>query len=333
MNSRSASRGFTLIELLVVIAIIAVLIALLLPAVQSAREAARRAQCVNNMKQIGLAMHNYNSTYGTLPPGESDCCHGTWTVFILPWIEQGTLFNTWNQGGNEPGGVLGYQTPPNSTVIRTRVNSYTCPSDTVGTYGSFPLYNYAVNFGSTSIAQHLNAVPDPYNAKVNLIWGGAPFSDVAYPGSAGWRAAGGTFGLQTITDGTSGTLMASEVVEGQGAASGVNVPGQSGLITDIRGFAVWGDAAGFETALGPNSTYPDVIYRSTHCGYPYAQNPPCIYGDNNMNFMGSRSRHPGGVNSLMIDGHIQFIKNSISIKIWRALSTTQGGEVLSADAY
>src|SRR5262245_41029659 len=92
----SMRRGFTLIELLVVLAILAVLLALLLPAVQSAREAARRAQCVNNLKQLGIAMHNYESTHASLPPGKKDCCWGTWQMFILPYLEQGTLHNSFN---------------------------------------------------------------------------------------------------------------------------------------------------------------------------------------------------------------------------------------------
>jgi len=86
-------RAFTLIELLVVIAIIAVLISLLLPAVQSAREAARRAQCVNNLKQIGLGMHNYHSSFGSFPPGQKSCCWGTWILFMLPYVEQTQLWN------------------------------------------------------------------------------------------------------------------------------------------------------------------------------------------------------------------------------------------------
>src|SRR5215831_17732652 len=93
-------RGFTLIELLVVIAIIAVLIALLLPAVQSAREAARRAQCVNNLKQIGLAMHNYESANSSLPPGIKGSVWGTWLVYVLPFMEQSSMFNAWNYYGN-----------------------------------------------------------------------------------------------------------------------------------------------------------------------------------------------------------------------------------------
>src|SRR3982751_5576547 len=93
---RVRPRGFTLIELLVVIAIIAVLIALLLPAVQAAREAARRIQCTNNLKQIGLAVHNYGDSLGSLPPGASGCCNGTWQAFILPYMEQGALSNSYN---------------------------------------------------------------------------------------------------------------------------------------------------------------------------------------------------------------------------------------------
>ena len=93
---RQRNRGFTLIELLVVISIIAVLIALLLPAVQSAREAARRAQCINNMKQLGLGMHNYHSAVNSLPPGKSDCCWGTWMTFVLPYLEQQNLQNSYN---------------------------------------------------------------------------------------------------------------------------------------------------------------------------------------------------------------------------------------------
>ena len=197
-------------------------------------------------------------------------------------------------------------------------------------YDKWPMYNYAANWGNTSIAQHLNAITDPYNANASVNFGGSPFSDITYPGSSGWRAPGGVKGLQSLTDGTSSTLMNSEVVQGQGAA-GVVVNGNT--VSDIRGFTIWGDACTFSTVIGPNSTFPDVIYTPVHCGYPYAQNPPCTSNSSNMTWFGSRSRHPGGVNSVLCDGHVQFVKNSINIGIWRALSTIQGGEIISSDAY
>jgi prepilin-type N-terminal cleavage/methylation domain-containing protein/prepilin-type processing-associated H-X9-DG protein len=326
---KTRNRGFTLIELLVVIAIIAVLIALLLPAVQSAREAARRAQCVNNLKQIGLAMHNYHSSNGSLPPGEITCCSGTWVLYILPFTEQGQVYNAWNTAS-----VFTYGSPQNTTVSYNRVQTYSCPSDTNDKlYDVYPMYNYAVNFGNTTIAQHLNAAPDPYNPAKNLIFSAAPFSDLTYVFQPGWRAAGGVFGLQNVTDGTSNTLACSEVIQGMGAGgNGATVNGVSGLY-DIRGFTTWGDAATFTTAIAPNSTLPDIIYTPTHCAYPFMMNPPCIAGSSNMNYYGSRSRHPGGVNSVMLDGHVQFVKNTVSIITWRALSTMSGGEVISSDAF
>jgi len=325
-------RGFTLIELLVVIAIIAVLIGLLLPAVQSAREAARRAQCVNNAKQIGLAMHNYLSTYESLPPGANNCCTGTWTVFLLPWIEGGTLFNAWNQGGlGDATGVNNYAGAANTTVILTRVNTYNCPSDTLTKRGTVPKYNYAVNFGNTTIYQHLS-IPDPYNASVNVRFMAAPFSDLMYVDQPGWRAKGGVFGLRDISDGTNNTLLLTELIAAQGAEGTQTINGVAN-VADTRGFTIWNESTGFSTNIGVNSTFPDVVQTARYCAYPYGTNPPCIVGGSSQILVGGRSRHPGGVNALMGDGHVQFIKNTIAINIWRSLGSMSGGEVLSADAY
>lgn len=327
-NTReTARRGFTLIELLVVIAIIAVLISLLLPAVQSAREAARRAQCINNMKQIGLAMHNYESTHGTFAPGKKGCCWGTWPVFILPYLEGANMFNAWNNFGtynNAATDVYRYSGAGNSTVVNTRIAAYTCPSDTptVG-FANIQSYNYAVNFGN--VTQSQTATAKDWQG-VTSAFGGAPFSDL-YARTINGATVGttvsqwGTFGISTISDGTSNTLMVSEIIQAQGG--------------DLRGFVHWGDAGAFETILAPNDKNPDVIYTIGYCKYPFANNPPCVASGTGKpaNNFGSRSRHPGGVNSLFCDGSVKFVKNSIAMNTWRALSTTHGGEVISADAY
>jgi prepilin-type N-terminal cleavage/methylation domain-containing protein/prepilin-type processing-associated H-X9-DG protein len=316
-------RGFTLIELLVVIAIISVLIALLLPAVQSAREAARRAQCTNNLKQIALAMHNYESSNGSLPPGKKDCCWGTWIHFILGHIEQNNMYNAFNFYGSpdtDPNyDTFTYNQGTNRTVALMRLNTYTCPSDTATLLrGLYPRYNYAVNYGNTGANQQVSLNIQTLSPFAS-VFAGAPFHDIIDGNQGCARFA-------SITDGTSNTLIASEVVQGQGPDSGKS---------DIRGFTMWGDAVGFETYLAPNSTYPDVVYSTNWCLYPYQTNPPCLAPESKSlpSVYGSRSRHPGGVNSGFCDGSVRFIKNTISLSVWRGLSTTQGGEVLSADSY
>ncbi len=318
-------RGFTLIELLVVIAIIAVLIALLLPAVQAAREAARRAQCVNNLKQIGLAMHNYHDRTNSLPPGMYGCCNGTWQIFSLSGLEQQALYNAYNFNTGR------YSDASNLTVSATRLNVLSCPSDQTnapltstvnGITYSITSHSYAVNYGTTDLNQQplLNGVP----------FLGAPFTDLIHYSNADHVDSpnqGKTIGFAAITDGTSNTLMAGEIIIGQG----------TGSTADLRGFTWWGDSSGFETYLPPNATLPDVMYKKGGaCNYPNASNPPCIGPQtlpSNPSMLAARSRHPGGVNVAMCDGSVRFIKNSINILTWRALSSTQGSEVISADAY
>jgi prepilin-type N-terminal cleavage/methylation domain-containing protein/prepilin-type processing-associated H-X9-DG protein len=333
------AKGFTLIELLVVIAIIAVLIALLLPAVQSAREAARRAQCVNNLKQIGLAVHNYQTASGCIPPGCKSGSFGTWILFILPQMDQAALFNAWNFMGNTvaPSGAqaLTYSSAYNITVTATRVSAYYCPTDGgnqafsgLGTLGMMVTsQNYGANFGNTDTLQE----PSISFGGLTFPFLGAPFTDIGNPtamaivyNGQGYTMPPATFA--SITDGLSNTLLTSEFVVGQSISTS---------LLDLRGFSWWGWGCQFTSLIGPNSTQPDSMQPAgSYCQYPYSTNPPCVTGtDNYAMFNGARSRHAGGVNAGMADGSVKFVKNSISIATWRALSTTRGGEVVSSDAY
>lgn len=324
-------NGFTLIELLVVIAIIAVLIALLLPAVQAAREAARRAQCINNLKQIGIAMHNYHDVVGTLPPGTRSSVCGTWQMFILPFMEASPLFNSYNQMGSyllpdkskNPDGNLRYGGICNTTCTGSRFNTFTCPSDTPTKIGNVTEHNYVVNFGNAGFFQELQTSSSgatyatPYYA--TGVWLGAPFSD---SDPSFYPSRQRTYNLSSLTDGTSNTLMASETVQSQDGS--------------FRGYTWWGDASAFETWLVPNSRLPDVTQGYCTSIFPVVTppNPPCMNATGTQGpTYAARSRHPGGVNTVFCDGSVKFIKNSIYLNTWRALSTSQGGEVISADAY
>jgi prepilin-type N-terminal cleavage/methylation domain-containing protein/prepilin-type processing-associated H-X9-DG protein len=318
--SRRRRCGFTLIELLVVIAIIAVLIALLLPAVQAAREAARRSQCVNNLKQIGLGIHNYESSNSCLPPGLKYQVWGTWAVFLLPYVEQASLYNAWNSVGDykyDPGSAFRYGGAANLTVTKTRINVYACPSDSASTpLNGIQSYNYAANYGNTAItavtATTSTAPAQTYNG---FNYGGAPFSDIIL----------GAVQIGDVRDGTSNTAFFSEVVEGQD---------KPGLGTyDLRGFVHWWEAAVFEGSLVPNSTQPDLMQSASYCIYPYMDNPPCAASSGNFYVHASRSRHSGGVNTLMGDGSVRFMKNSINLYTWQALTTSKNGEVIDASSY
>jgi len=315
---RHRPRGFTLVELLVVIAIIGILIALLLPAVQAAREAARRAQCSNNLKQIALAMHNYHDTYKCLPVGSFGCCWGSWLVAILPYIEQQPLYRQYDQNGkwDIPDSSYRYSGSRNLPVTTTRVSSYTCPSDSpseADNWSGITSHNYGVNYGNTGFVNRSYIGPDAdAEANVNgVLFGQAPFTI----GDATKRAQ--AFSLATITDGTSNTLMVGELVQGHGH--------------DLRGFSWWAFGSGFMTYLAPNSNEPDVMQSEIYCNNTLTKNPPCI-GPHTQSMpmtWAARSRHMGGVQAANCDGSARFVSDNVAIDVWRAMSTSQGGEVFS----
>jgi prepilin-type N-terminal cleavage/methylation domain-containing protein/prepilin-type processing-associated H-X9-DG protein len=334
-------RGFTLIELLVVIAIIAVLIALLLPAVQAAREAARRMQCVNNLKQIGLAMHNYQSSNNTLPYGARACCQGTWLVPVLPFLEQTALYNSWNSFGNNSGlpgyvdALFRYSGAANTTVTTTRISAYYCPSDgnntqTVSkTTPAITSQNYVANFGNITFEQGVISggtfTPALTYNGVTYPFLGAPFTDIGAPTPYNGTAQDGdapTVSFAGIPDGLSNTMLVSECV----------VP-TSGTKSDLRAYSWWSYSASFSGFLTPNTTNPDWIQSASYCNYPYQQNPPCMLGQSSMDMFAARSRHSGGVNVGFVDGSVKFVKNNVNPQVYMALSTTRGGEVISSDAY
>jgi prepilin-type N-terminal cleavage/methylation domain-containing protein/prepilin-type processing-associated H-X9-DG protein len=347
MRTRSR-RGFTLIELLVVIAIIAVLIALLLPAVQAAREAARRSQCVNNLKQIGLAMHNYHSTHNTFPLGASlqpwDVASGgtlnqdSWDCWsaqalMLPYMEQVAIYNAINFSfAPARGGGLG--SAVSATAYNAKIASFLCPSD--GNAGINNINNYMGSQGTTT--QNTPTL------------------------TTGIFAHQTCYSIAQIPDGTSSTVAFSELLVGDvintsgkrgngtgntsvaTAANQVDIstlanPGQA-LQTDIAACTAkfmtagqtsndhgtrWGygsmGAAMFNTVITPNAT------PWGHCRVD------CCTGSNDAHYQVASSNHAGGVNACFGDGSVKFIKSSISQQTWWAIGTRNNGETVSADAY
>jgi len=328
-------RGFTLVELLVVIAIIGVLVALLLPAVQAARESARRAQCTNNLKQIGIAVHNYEDTWKAMPPGCYHAVFGTWVLHILPFIEQSSLqqqyFNSGGMATFRTGGIR-YGGTQNLPVTTTQLKAYVCPSDTksaqAGIISGVTFHNYVANYGNTTRGR-VSPVGTTSTGQPNFH-GGGPFIEVIYQQTADptfysyiMLATENPFKEKTrmaeITDGTSNTLAMSETVQGKGG--------------DLRGFGWWGGGAHFETLMTPNSPLPDKTEQS--CTPTVRLNPPCanrVAGNATQEeSIAARSRHPTGVSAVLCDGAVRFFSNNINLDVWRGLGTAAGGDPVTLD--
>jgi prepilin-type N-terminal cleavage/methylation domain-containing protein/prepilin-type processing-associated H-X9-DG protein len=320
--------AFTLVELLVVIAIIAVLIGLLLPAVQKVREAASRMQCSNNLKQIGLALHNFESSFQSFPPPcilKIGTVSDSWSIHaqILPYIEQGNLQNLIDFSSS-------YQNQPQ--VTQTRIKLLICPSEVNDRSYSVPPLTYyptcyAVNYGTWFV----------YDPNTQQIGNGA-------------------FGVNRMmrtaefTDGMSNTLGMTEVKAHQallhdgGSPSTPNVPAPStpaeclsygGPLDPQLGHTQWVNGmmvqTGMTTTFPPNTKMAamngtavlDVDFMSSRLGLSATR---LSYGAVN-----ARSYHSGGVNALLMDGSVHFVTNAVSLATWRALGSRAGGEVVGTD--
>ena len=346
MKSSSAKphpcRGFTLIEVLVVIAIIGLLIALLLPAVQAAREAARRSQCVNNLKQLGLAVQNYSDVNGALPPaaatGPEWSNNFSMKARILPFLDQAALFNSLNMSFFQ----IAAQ---NGTNLTTMVSTFLCPSD-----GNVPCGTYDVSgagtrqIAYTSYPNNLGTTPTNNGGQYD---GPAYFMGAADVPSVSRLAS--TLTLASITDGTSGTALWSEIVRGK---NGTTIPGPNQVYlmampmpttnvyvslmtylnacqgtTTLAGFdykgQIWGtdfaaQGGGYSHIMTPNRNA--CMFQGQP--YPLEWSAVCV---------GPSSFHPGGVNVGFLDGSVRFVKDGVAPQTWWAIATRAGGEVIAYD--
>jgi prepilin-type N-terminal cleavage/methylation domain-containing protein/prepilin-type processing-associated H-X9-DG protein len=330
-TARPQRLGFTLIELLVVIAILAILIALLLPAVQKVRDAAARAQCQNNLKQIGLAIHGYHDTFKKFPVGEHDDDNRSWCwrTWILPHIEQGPLYSKmvaagmWvppNMGGGPNGANV--DTIPNSEVgtapaalqnlAKNKLPIYMCPSDTLPDFDNngYAKASYCGNIGTRFQINNTTAMNvtgcAPANARGNLQSGVFLFSN---ENNETWVTR-----MSSIIDGTSNTFFVGEVTET------ANV--RANNLGDKR-YPIWasgnnnGGCDGIQNAGAVFRMADDVYFLNRKTG---AQSD-ASFG----------SRHSGGANFLLGDGAVRFVTDSINTTIYRAAATRMGGEAQNLD--
>jgi prepilin-type N-terminal cleavage/methylation domain-containing protein/prepilin-type processing-associated H-X9-DG protein len=328
-------NGFTLIELLVVIAIIAILIALLLPAVQQAREAARRTQCRNNLKQLGLALHNYHDTHSIFPKGHTETANGAGSkdyrgfsphAMILPFIDQGPLYNLINFN-------IVSDTGTNLALNNTTIPAFLCPSDlqfargsTTSAQTSGSGVNYAVSGGS------------------NLYYG------------ANTTDANGMFNrmakvkMSDVTDGTSNVLLASEqLIPNSDATGKLAATIQNGSIgTMATTFALAGSLDAFATTCVDTNPTCDSFYREnskwmtggggqtliTSMNPPNSRRPNCISGcsgcwaGTGSGVWTARSRHTGGVHAVLADGSVRFVSENVDLLTWQRLGARADGAPL-----
>ena len=324
--------GFTLIELLVVIAIVGMLIAILLPAVQAAREAARRMHCANNLKQIGIATHNYHDTYRQLPSSaiidgniSSTANNGSWGVHgrILNFIEQNNVYNRVD---------LGTAWDNQMTIDYLQVPIYSCPTDFKADQprdngaGRPHLYptSYGFNFGTWFVY-------DPVSRR-----GG---DGVFYPNS--------NLSFGQVTDGLSNTILASEVrawtpYKRNGGPPTTNIPStieealaivESGAEYKTTGHTEWPDGrvhhTGFTATLTPNSFVPLIVDgHATDADFnSWQEGKKGVNGKPTYAIVTSRSYHPGIVQAVMLDGSVQIVNQEIDLSVWRGMATRHGAEI------